>query len=273
MLAQSPSIVPLTASHEPIFNGVIIPYHVTPAPRLLSVKFDKLESVGFSRSSFGDHNGATLGKLPGPSTALALLQFTSFTKSLLPSRAGGSDEDAPFTPSKATSSILSAVSAGRSAFGQKIEAESAADLLAGLRAVSAGIEATSPVRIRRAMGLTSESFPPRGAGSTSSPQRVVEEAPSEDAEASSTTRTPDEAQLYRILESLSPSLHDLSSRSKTSPELCLGASVSPCTVTPPTLPSASDEQGHLVAALQCTLLRSSAQAYLSEVAAAYPELK
>jgi len=36
------------------------------------------------------------------------------------------------------------------------------------------------------------------------------------------------------------------------------------------LPSASDEQGHLVAALQCTLLRSSAQAYLSEVAAAYP---
>jgi hypothetical protein len=146
MLAQSPSIVPLTASHEPIFNGVIIPYHVTPAPRLLSVTFDKLEGLGFSRSSFGDHDGATLGKLPGPSTASALLQFTSFTKSLLPSRAGGSNEDAPFTPSKATSSILSAVSAGRSAFGQEIEARSEAELLAGVRGDRGYQPCTNPSR-------------------------------------------------------------------------------------------------------------------------------
>ena len=137
MSAQSLTIVPIMAPYEPIYKGVIIPYHVTPAPRLLSVTFDKLESVGFSRSSFGEHDGAALGKSPGPSTATALLQFTSFTKDLLPSWAGGSNEDAPFTPTKATSTLLSAVSASRSAFGQDIEAESDAGLLQqNLRAAS-----------------------------------------------------------------------------------------------------------------------------------------
>ena len=48
------------------------------------------------------------------------------------------------------------------------------------------------------------------------------------------------------------------------------ARVSPSSATSPPLPSASDEQRHLVAAQQSTLLRSGAQAYLSEVAAAYP---
>ena len=91
MSAQSLAIVPVMASYEPIHKGVIIPYHVTPAQRLLYVTYDKLESVGFPRSSFGEHDGATLGKLSGPSTATALLQFTAFTKDLLPSRAGGSN--------------------------------------------------------------------------------------------------------------------------------------------------------------------------------------
>ena len=209
------------APYEPTFKGVIIPYHVTPAPRLLLVTYDKLESVGFSRSSFGDHDGATLGKLPGPSTASALLQFTSFTKDLLPSRADGSDEDAPFTPTKATSSLLSAVSAGRSAFGQEIEAESAADLLASLRAVSVGLEARSPVRARGAAGTSNS--PSRGKASSSPPAsaRGGDESTVESGEASeggegfSTTRSPDEGQLSRILETLSaghlarrPSLKD-----------------------------------------------------------------
>ena len=48
-------------------------------------------------------------------------------------------------------------------------------------------------------------------------------------------------------------------------------SVSP--VSSPLLPSASDEQRHLVAAQQSILLRSGAQAYLSEVAAAFPLIR
>ena len=44
-------------------------------------------------------------------------------------------------------------------------------------------------------------------------------------------------------------------------------------VSSPMLPSASDEQRHLVAAQQSILLRSGAQAYLSGVAAAFPLIR
>ena len=49
--------------------------------------------------------------------------------------------------------------------------------------------------------------------------------------------------------------------------------MSPSPVSSPTIPTASDEQHHLVAAQQSILLRSGAQAYLSEVAAAFPIIR
>ena len=75
----------------PQIKGVVIPYHVTPASRLLKVTFDKLEAVGFSRSAFGIHSGARLGTMISPSTATALLTFSSFTMERLPPSAGGSN--------------------------------------------------------------------------------------------------------------------------------------------------------------------------------------
>ena len=267
MSAQSLTVVPIMVPYEPIYKGVIIPYHVTPAPRLLSVTFDKLESVGFSRSSFGEHDGAALGKPPGPSTATALLQFTSFTKDLLPSWAGGSNEDAPFTPTKATSTLLSAVSASRSAFGRDIEAESDAGLLFNLRAASAEFNASSPGRARGDDGVSRLSTP------SSSHSRSVEESEGgtgASPTASSAERGPDTEQLSRVLQSLSASLLDMSARSKSSPKTSPTTRVSPSSASSPVLPTASDEQRHLVAAQQSTLLRSSAQAYLSELGAAFP---
>jgi hypothetical protein len=107
----------------PQLKGVLIPYHVTPAPRLLRVTYDKLESVGFARSAFGVHSGATIGTKLSPSTATALLTFSSFTQERLPPSAGGSNADAPFTPTKATSILMSAVSPGRGGFERVLEDE------------------------------------------------------------------------------------------------------------------------------------------------------
>ena len=124
-------------------KGEVIPYHVTPAGRLLKVTFDKLESVGFSRSAFGVHSGARLGTMISPSTAMALLTFSSFTMERSPPSAGGSNAAAQFTPTKATSSLMSAVSSGRRDFSRDLDAEGG---IAALSSKLSGLD-LSPIQI------------------------------------------------------------------------------------------------------------------------------
>jgi hypothetical protein len=74
------------------------------------------------RTAFGVHSSAIIGARLSPSTATALLTFSS-----CPSPRNvyhhplGSNADAPFTPTKAASILMSAVTSGRGGFERDLE--------------------------------------------------------------------------------------------------------------------------------------------------------
>jgi hypothetical protein len=73
----------------PQLKGVLIPYHVTPAPRLLRVTYDKLKSVGFAdglRRSLECHHWGETESFHGHGPADLLV--LSFTQERLPPSAG-----------------------------------------------------------------------------------------------------------------------------------------------------------------------------------------
>ena len=290
----------------PHIKGVVIPYHVTPASRLLKVTFDKLESVGFSRSAFGTHSGARLGTMISPSTATALLTFSSFTMERLPPSAGGSNAAAQFTPTKATSSLMSAVSSGRRDFSRDLDAEGG---IAALSSRISGLDLspiqilTTPTTLRSALrtsvvdGVASALDPASRdqsgeedaeSSGVASSLRSASRAPGSESRVSGRDG-PSASEASASASRLLPSSADEALRDATLSKLLQSLrkiAGSPAVLAsprslrggpgggdgPPAL-SPKDEQAHMYNSQLNSQLRAGAASFLSEVGAAFPLIR